>query len=333
MNDLDNKLYSYSIAIRTLGTAGEKYTKLLNSIRRLPFKPEQVIVVLPEGYDPPQERLGNEQFVFCEKSMVQQRIEALKYIESEYTLFLDDDIEFEPDFVEKLLNVLRLGVYDCATGPLFSFFPHTLGGKVAGTIIGNVAFRIHNKGYYVRILRNGGWSYRYVNTKKNKCYPTESFAWTCFMIRTEAMQKVRMEHEKKWIEKNRYAWGDDRVMAYKLTIEGYKACIVSDALYTHNDAKTSTKGTVDFTKRAYCSSFFTRVFWQRFIQDREKNHLIRLLNQCIFQHTCWMECLYHAIKRLFSYKNETEKYRAYIHGRQDAERFIHSKEYEQLPPV
>ena len=40
----------YSVAIRTLGTAGEKYIKLLKSIDAQTIKPEKVIVVLPEGY-------------------------------------------------------------------------------------------------------------------------------------------------------------------------------------------------------------------------------------------------------------------------------------------
>ena len=43
----------YSVAIRTLGRAGEKYRKLLDSIRNAAHQPEKVVVVLPEGFDPP----------------------------------------------------------------------------------------------------------------------------------------------------------------------------------------------------------------------------------------------------------------------------------------
>ena len=62
----------FSIAIRTLGKAGEKYKKLLESIRNSQVQPKKVIVVLPEGYTLPEERLGWESFVFSPKSMILQ---------------------------------------------------------------------------------------------------------------------------------------------------------------------------------------------------------------------------------------------------------------------
>ena len=61
--------FTYSIAIRTLGTAGEKYKKLLDSIVKLSIQPEKIIVVLPEGYAPPEYRLGAEEFVYSQKGM------------------------------------------------------------------------------------------------------------------------------------------------------------------------------------------------------------------------------------------------------------------------
>ena len=45
----------YSVIIRTIGKAGEKYQNLLNSIAALVPQPKEVIVVLPEGYDEPAE--------------------------------------------------------------------------------------------------------------------------------------------------------------------------------------------------------------------------------------------------------------------------------------
>ena len=46
----------YSIAIRTIGKAGEKYKKLLESIDQSENRPQKVVVVLPEGYEPPEDR-------------------------------------------------------------------------------------------------------------------------------------------------------------------------------------------------------------------------------------------------------------------------------------
>lgn len=112
----------YSIAIRTLGTAGEKYIKLLESVKNSEKQPKAVYVVLPEGYEEPKEKLGNEVFLFSKKGMVYQRVKALEYIDTEFTLFIDDDISFEKDFIEKLLEPLEKGLYDCSAGPLLSFF-------------------------------------------------------------------------------------------------------------------------------------------------------------------------------------------------------------------
>ena len=76
----------YSIAIRTLGRAGEKYRRLLKCITELDQKPEKIVVVLPEGYPLPGDRLGCEVFLFCSKSMIGQRIKALEAIDTEKIL-------------------------------------------------------------------------------------------------------------------------------------------------------------------------------------------------------------------------------------------------------
>ena len=63
-------MISYSIAIRTLGKAGKKYQKLLNSITKLNVQPEKIIVVLPEGYKPPVEKIGTECFVYSKNCLL-----------------------------------------------------------------------------------------------------------------------------------------------------------------------------------------------------------------------------------------------------------------------
>ena len=96
------KSIDYSVVIRTVGKASEKYNKLLESIRKLNPQPKEVIVVLPIGYSLPQQRLGWERFVFSEKGMVKQRLYGMNTCNSSFALFCDDDVEFKPDFVEKL---------------------------------------------------------------------------------------------------------------------------------------------------------------------------------------------------------------------------------------
>lgn len=99
---------NYTIVIRTLGRAGEKYQRLLESIDKQSLRPVAVKVYLPYGYDLPPERLGWEEFVFCPKGMVHQRAAAFAQCETDYTLALDDDVEFDSDFVERLFETMEI---------------------------------------------------------------------------------------------------------------------------------------------------------------------------------------------------------------------------------
>lgn len=322
----------YSIAIRTLGRAGEKYQKLLDSIAASQLQPKRVIVVLPEGFEPPKEQLGCEQFVYCAKSMIGQRMEALNYIDTEYTLFLDDDIAFGESFVEQLLEPLEEGLFDCATGPLFSFFPASKAGAIAGTLTSSVSVSVFRRDMYVKILRSAGWSYHTFDTSVKRFYPTDSFAWTCFMIRTDVMRKIGMASEKPWLERHSYAYGDDQTMAYKMVKNGFRSCIVSNALYDHNDAQTSTsaKEMVN-TKRDFCNGYFHVVFWQRFIQDPEHSWFWRVCNRCCLTYWQMSMYAYHTIKSLKA--SHRPHFKAFREGIRDAKQYIRSDEYKELPSI
>lgn len=326
-------MISFSVAIRTLGHAGAKYQKLLDSIAHSEIQPQKVVVVLPEGYSKPKERLGYEEFVYCSKSMVGQRLEALKYIDSEYTLFLDDDISFSPDFISKLAQPLIQKMYDCSTGPLFSFFPASRAGALAGTVTASVAVSLFHRDMYVKILRSGGWSYHIFDTEEERYYPTESFAWTCFLIRTQTMRSLNMEDEIQWLEKNEYAYGDDRVMAYKLVKRGHRACIVSNALYAHNDAKTSTSpAEISNIKPYYCRSFFQIVFWHRFIQKMEQSKMLKFINfLCIAYWTISTFC-YQLLKAVLT-RGYWPLFHAFMQGIKGGIRYVRSEEYKRLMPV
>ena len=320
-----------SVAIRTLGRAGQKYRWLLDSIENSTVRPEKVVVVLPDGYELPPERLGWETFVFCPKSMIGQRLAALPVIESDYTLFLDDDIAFPPDFIEKLLSATNEG-YACVTGPLFSLFPQSKAGVIAGTLTASVSLSLFSRDKYVKILRSGGWSYHTFPTDEHRLYPTESFSWGCFLIDTELMRQIDMEEERKWLERYGYAAGDDRVMSYKLLTLGARACIVSDALYDHNDAATSrSKDELPSTKPIFCNYFMHRVFWHRFLLSPEKNPL-RRLQDCLC-HAYWRLAMtgYHLLKSITP--GGRAAFRAFREGLKAANAYIRSEDYRALAPI
>ena len=82
----------YTVAIRTLGTAGEKYQRLLNSLVAQTVQPASILVYIAEGYPIPTETIGIEQYIYVKKGMVAQRALSYDEIETEYILFLDDDV-------------------------------------------------------------------------------------------------------------------------------------------------------------------------------------------------------------------------------------------------
>ena len=76
----------YSVIIRTTGQAGEKYTKLLESIKKLKPQPREIIVVLPEKADLPENQLGYEKFFYSPKGMVIQRMCGIAKCKTRYGL-------------------------------------------------------------------------------------------------------------------------------------------------------------------------------------------------------------------------------------------------------
>ena len=111
----------YSVVIRTTGKAGEKYQRLLESVACLEPAPREVIVVLPEGYDLPEEQLGWETFYFCPRGMVIQRMTGIAKCKSRYALICDDDVMFGSDFVRQLYRPVEQGICTFSAGHNHTF--------------------------------------------------------------------------------------------------------------------------------------------------------------------------------------------------------------------
>ena len=94
----------YTAVIRTLGKAGEKYHKLLDSLVSQTVKPKQIIVYIAEGYPIPKETVGIERYVYVKKGMVAQRALHYDEVDTEYILFLDDDVFLPDNAVDTLYN-------------------------------------------------------------------------------------------------------------------------------------------------------------------------------------------------------------------------------------
>lgn len=321
--------FTYSVAIRTLGTAGEKYVKLLESIKNQTIQPEKIVVVLPEGYNLPDYQIGNETFVFSRKGMIPQRIEAIKHIESQYILFCDDDVELSTDFAKKLVEALRDCRYDVSAGPLLDFFPPKKVKYLLASVLGGACVMIRGKSfYYTRILCTGGWSYnREIDAKRHILYTAESLPGTCFMARTEPMKLMAYEHEI-WAEKTGYAAFEDRIMIGKLWVNGFKACVVSDAEYRHNDGKTSVRNLK--LEPQYAAAFNHYIFWHRFLYSLGKSRTKKCWMQVCIHYYIFMSKLYNKMLYLLG-RSTPEVYETVCKGFSDAKEFVKSDAYKQLP--
>lgn len=74
----------YSVTIRTLGAAGNKYQKTLNSIASQTIPPKEIIIVLAEGYPLPPEKLGYEKFIYVPKEWCRKESQVLMRVNQNY---------------------------------------------------------------------------------------------------------------------------------------------------------------------------------------------------------------------------------------------------------
>ena len=322
---------NYSVVIRTIGKAGEKYQKLLNSIENLIPRPNEVIVVLTEGYELPKERIGNgleETFLYSKKGMVSQRIFGIEKAQSEYLLICDDDVSFESDFVQKLYKPIQSGIAKISAGPLFSFFPAKGIRAIYNNISSSAVETIFNKNKYVHILKSSGWSYnRNIDINNQKYYETESLPGTCFFAEKKALEDIDFNQES-WLDKHGYASMEDQALFYKAYLNRKKIVVVSDAFYVHMDATTSKKENNISEKVFFASGFNRFVFWYRFIYSTggSINKIVSVLSLIYYIIFNTLYLLLKGIKnREFILKNKLI-YKGYINGI----KYINSNEYKLL---
>ena len=315
----------YSVIIRTTGKAGEKYRKLLNSIDALEPKPREVIVVLPEGYDFPEDQLGWETFYFCPKGMVIQRMTGIQKCKTQYALICDDDVQFGTDFVQKLHVPIERGLGRLSIAPLYSFLPQKGLREMVDMVLGAGVPAFFRKNRYCSVLRTTGYSYRRT-LDSDQYYETQSAAWTCFYADLDALRSIDFETEQQWLDAHGYSALDDQTMFFKAWLRGIKTIVVSDAHYEHLDAKTSTRGTREPV--LFSGTFNRIVFWHRYIYSQEKNIAGQAWARICFAYYLAINDIYVSIRGIPSAEKEI-RHRA----RKEAKRYLQSDAYRSLPPV
>ena len=315
---------NYSVAIRTLGQAGDKYQTLLNSLLTQTIQPQDIYVYIAEGYPLPKETVRIEKYVYVKKGMVSQR--ALRYdeIDSEYILFLDDDVFLPADGVEKLYSALVRSEAQVVAPDVFANAERTYSSKVLMAVSGRMWPRKDDRKWAYKVMRNSGYSYN--DAPSQDIYLSQTNAGPCFLCSKKDFLNINY-HEELWLERCKYALGDDQVMFYKMWCKGYKQLTLFNSGIIHLDAGTTLRSEDKEKSMIYSDIHFKLIFWHRFIYTPEKNIILKLWSIMSVSYTMIFTLLISLLKgNVGIYKIKTSAIKAAIH-------FIKDKEYKELPNV
>lgn len=233
---IDNKSHypDYCVVIRTLGRAGSKFQQEIDSILSQNHKPKRILAYIPVGYTIPDiSDNGVVEFVRSPKGMVAQRSLEFKEVDTDYILFMDDDVSLAKDSVEKLFDGLKEYDGDCIGTNVLPTYEWPLHIKVAQLLFGIRPHFSHKWG--IKVLGNGTFSY---NLRPQGVTFSQSNAGGCCLCKTNVYQSIRFEHER-WLDMTGYPLGDDQLFFYKMYRRGYTVLTYYDIGVVHLDGKTS----------------------------------------------------------------------------------------------
>lgn len=314
----------YSVAIRTLGKAGDKYQKLLNSLNSQTIRPKNIFVYIAEGYPIPNETIGIEKYIYVKKGMVAQRALKYKEIDSEYILFLDDDVYLPPDGVEKLFAAKDQMNANVVSPDVFPNADRSLAGKMLMSLSCRMLPRKDDKKWAYKVMRNSGYSYN--SSPSQDVYMSQTNAGPCFLCSKEDFLKIQFEDEM-WLEKCSYALGDDQVMFYKMFCLGYKQLTLFNSGIIHLDAGTTLQSEDKERKMIFSDLRFKTVFWHRFIYTPDSSPISKFISIISASYTIAFTLMSSLLKgRLDIFQVKCAAIR-------DGVEFLKSREYKEIPKI
>ncbi len=281
----------YTAVIRTLGIAGEKYQKMLDSLLLQTIKPTKIVVYIAEGYKIPKETVGVESYVYVKKGMVAQRALNYEEVETEYILFLDDDLYLPPDGVEHLWMALRQNNGDVIAPDVFKNAERTIKQEIILSLSGRIFPRYIDNKWGYKVMRNGGYSY---NKHPLPTMKSQTNAGACFLCKKQDFIGIEFKDEL-WLDEMPYALGEDQTMFYKMFISGLTVLTSYDSGIIHLDAGTSIKNERKEMLLAYCDCRFKTIFWKRFL-IKDSSFGNRVLSIICFSYTMMINLLLSVIK-------------------------------------
>lgn len=316
----------YSIAIRTLGTSGEKFVRELESIKRQTVQPEKVLIYIAEGYKRPDYTIGKEQYVWVKKGMMRQRVLRYDEIDTPLMLLLDDDVELAPDSAEKLIKALDDYDLDCIAAVTFRNFLIPVSQKIYIAFT-NLVFPHWSDVWSVKVRSNGSFTYN--NNPQKDVYLSQSASGPASLWRKQVFHDLHLEDEL-WLDKLRFAFGEDVLMFNKLYKNGYRLGMHYTSNIRHMNAQSSSGDFKKNVQRFHTRSMASYLIWHRICFNLNGASLWTkmgaILNYSI--KTLWL-LLIHIVSAFCFRSFKVVSY--YVLGVLDGIKYSHSEEYRKIP--
>ena len=313
-------MLSYSIAIRTLGTAGEKYRRELESIAAQTVQPERVMVYIAEGYPRPGFTIGREEYVWVTKGMRTQRALEYNEISSDCILMLDDDVQLAPDSVEKLLRAMEENCADCVAADVFLNHKMPLRAKLYAAVT-NLVFPHCSKKWAFKMHRNGSFSYN--NRPVKPFYWSQTCGGPAILIKKSLVPQLDLEDEV-WLDWLPFAYGDDSVESFKIYSRGFRLGVLYESGIENLDAGSASSTYRKSSERMYIRTKASFLFWWRAIYRNGKDTVgSRILSAIAF-----------ALKSIWLLVPMTlaGSPGAYLRGLGDGYKITRKADFRDLPP-
>ena len=318
---------SYSIAIRTLGTSGDKYYKELESIKVQTVQPERVLVYIAEGYTRPDYTVGKEEYVWVKKGIMAQRALPYSEIESECILMLDDDVQLGPESAERMLRAMVENKADAVGADVFKSHEMSFPMKAYAAIT-NFVFPHRSEKWAFKIHRWGSFSY---NDKPSKpFYWSQSCAGTAILFRKEAFLGFHPEDEL-WLESLGFPYGADQLEYYKFYSNGGRLGILYDSGVIHLDARSASGVFQKSQEYIYVRTRALYMNWYRSLYRNGKDTAASRLAAAIafgFK-ALWLVSVMCGAAII---KWDGRFVSSYFKGLRDGMRAVRSPEFRNLPP-
>lgn len=314
----------YTAVIRTLGKAGEKYQRLLDSLSRQTISPSAVLVYIADGFQLPKETIGIERYIYVKKGMVAQRALSYDEVKTDYILFCDDDIYLPPNAVEELYNSMVENAAQVISPDVFDNARRGFKEELLMTLSGRMMARRHDREWGYKVMSTGGYSYN--KNPQNKVYRSQTNAGPCFFCLKKDFLETHFEDEL-WMDAMSYPLGEDQTMFYKMHCRGLKVLTHYNSGIEHLDAGTARITEEKEHRIIYSDFYFKVIFWHRFIFLPECNVFRQVWNVLCILYSLLFTLLVSLVKMNLPVLKI--KFRAMC----DARKFILSEEYKQLPLI